>query len=351
MLAGIPFEMMATFALYPFPLPELVCILRHLVCECGCYASALTVTAFSVDRFLAVRTPVHMFLAAKRTRVIRICAAIWLLSIFGAAVFSSQFGILYIGVASANCTIRRSSHCTLTFSREIRHSFEASSILAFLIPGIMIAVLHVLIIVRLRTTRSVIAAAGESTKVLKVTFPKPNLSHYSVTPTSTSISNPCSTPTRRSHVLFSYSDHANPLGITIESSSNTFLNTQPTASIGCPLDTFERKHLLTIPSRTLPIPGHLEQSPILHRSLSSKKSSGSQHANYASRTRAPIMRSLTRAYSESSTSNELRIAPSDSVLCPAQRNHDHRSPWKIPRSVIDRRVQSANRVLGVEIYF
>lgn len=158
MLFGIPFEILASFALYPFPMPEFVCILRHFVCECGSYASALTVTAFSVDRFLAVRKPVHMFLTAKRVRVVRICALVWLISICAAAAFSAQFGVLYFTIPLANCTIRRSAHCTLSIAREMKYSFEASTVLFFLIPGVTIFVLHILIIIRLRASRSVVAS-------------------------------------------------------------------------------------------------------------------------------------------------------------------------------------------------
>ena len=157
MLAGIPYEVVATFQLYPFPMPFMLCILRHFVCECGSYASALTVTAFSVDRFLAVRSPIHTFLAVKRVRILRIMTVVWAVSILTASAFSAQFGLVYIWVPGANCTIRKSVTCALSKSRELHHSLEASSILFFILPGIMIAVLHVLIIFRLRASASVTA--------------------------------------------------------------------------------------------------------------------------------------------------------------------------------------------------
>ena len=154
MLVGMPYEVFTAFQLYPFPFPDAICIIQHFICECGSYASALTVTVFSIDRFLAVRSPLRMFLVVKGPRVIRISTAIWLTALVTAAAFAAQFGVLTVAIPTANCTIRRSTHCSFTFSRELKHSLELSSLLFFLLPGLLIAVIHVLIVIRLRSTRT-----------------------------------------------------------------------------------------------------------------------------------------------------------------------------------------------------
>jgi hypothetical protein len=359
MLMGIPFEVLATFSLYPFPLPEFVCIMRHLLCECGCYASALTVTAFSVDRFLAVRTPVHMFLAAKRKRVTRICTGIWLVAFVVAAVFSAQFGILYVGVPSENCTIRRSTHCTLTLSREIQHSIEATSIIFFIIPGIVIAVLHVLIIVRLRSSCSVIGVAGGSAQMLKVTFPSPNSSHVEQTPLF-SRQSASSQP-----IITSNTTQVKSVIITVENRSK-YVHTQLTTptSIESPFDTLVFSNQMTVPSVSIFANWVQSHTSILHGSLSSETSCHPKSIPSMKSPPAAVSTKKSLTFSESSASNDAQV-PSDSVPCHATRNTlwndnvsckcrpsigsycSHRSQMKSPRkSLIDRRVQSANRVLG-----
>lgn len=154
MLAGVPYEILSTFHHYPYPLPQAFCIGRNLMCECGSYASALTVTAFSIDRFLAVRSPMHMFIVAKRERVIRTTVLVWALAMLASGLFSTQFGIFYVAIPASNCTILRSAQCGFTISREMEYSVEASSVLFFLLPGAIIGILHVLIIIRLRRRRA-----------------------------------------------------------------------------------------------------------------------------------------------------------------------------------------------------
>lgn len=348
-LAGIPFEVLATFNLYPFPMPEFVCILRHLVCECGCYASALTVTAFSVDRFLAVRSPVHMFLASKRVRIIRICAIIWLISLIVASVFSAQFGVLYIGVAAANCTIRRSSHCTLSISREIGGSFETSSIVFFIIPYIVIAILHVLIIVRLRSNRCVFHAASE----LTVTF----LSNHSTNPSHNGsnphVSRRIPASRNQNQIITSYISKTErwsySIGSKAKSATNSNTNPMASTSIGLHVERTNKQNESTVIAQV--------QSPnTFRRSLSSENCSSPHAAILADRTCVTVNSSFAcspasiispeASHAATSTSSNGKGNPLErSSKGSNARPCDHP---KSARSVIDRRVKAANRVLGAK---
>lgn len=360
MLSGIPFEVLATFSLYPFPMPEYVCILHHFACECGSYASALTVTAFTVERFLAVRSPVRMFLAAKRMRTVRICAVVWLASVIAAAVFSAQFGLLYISVrtASANCTIRRSSHCTLTFSRELKHSLEMSSILFFVIPYFVIAVLHVLIIARLRSTRSLWeGSSGAPTQFLKVTFPPANTPQNGASPVTNRRAQ-----SSRHRILTPLTPNAIRRSFEIERKSKSVAGT-PTKShahLEIQISTAEQNVHLTVPSRIGPEKEGMKQSHIRPRCMSSGNYSG--RAATPSRTSLHVQSSVPSSTSQSS--NELKTFTSppfisiisngpecSNRMMSLESNSGHNRNNNNSLSVVNRRVKAANRLLGKKSHF
>ena len=382
MLLGIPFEVYAAFTLYPFPMPEFVCILRHMLCECGSYASALTVTAFSVDRFLAVRTPVHMFLAAKRVRVIRICAAVWMFSIVAAAAFSAQFGVLYITVPSANCTIRGSAFCTLHSSRELKHSFEASSILFFLIPGITILVLHVLIIIRLRASRSVVASMSNSIQTVKGTsFASitgrsslgagpvgKSLGAYFRSEQGPSISASC----RLSHigeqhhpVLYSPQANRNKFAVDTHSkliSKSSDKSTIRDNSFKQTTQNLELRSRLSVPARVCGSneyldhvlafqPCRLQENIKRHPACSSSLTpppmkKGLTLFNIANSTEITNVPRSTIAQSSNETQTQRKTLSCEPESPIAKRLNERIQPKRL-KTAIDRRVQSANRVLGV----
>lgn len=85
---GLPFELRSSLTVqWPDPLPEFVCKLRSATTEATSYASVLTITAFSIERYLAICQPLRMRLFSKLDRAIRVIAIVWLIAIISAVPF------------------------------------------------------------------------------------------------------------------------------------------------------------------------------------------------------------------------------------------------------------------------
>ncbi len=79
--AGIPFELRQAFEpWYPTPLPLFVCKARAFVTEWTSYASILTITAFSAERWIAICYPFKAQLFSTLTRAVHIIVTVWLLA-------------------------------------------------------------------------------------------------------------------------------------------------------------------------------------------------------------------------------------------------------------------------------
>lgn len=55
LLSGVPQEMYMVWSKYPYVFGELFCVLRGLVAETSSNATVLTITAFTVERYVAVK--------------------------------------------------------------------------------------------------------------------------------------------------------------------------------------------------------------------------------------------------------------------------------------------------------
>ena len=152
-LLGIPYELYISFQSYPWKFGEFACILKHFISEFSSYASILTVTMFAVERFIAVTNPFRSYIDRNIWRALKMLAIVWIFSIFSAAIMAYQFGLQWINISEYNCSIIRTTQCTLTFSREIPNSLEISSILFFLIPMLIITVLHIIIGIKLQSAK------------------------------------------------------------------------------------------------------------------------------------------------------------------------------------------------------
>ena len=59
LVIGLPQETYDTWHMYPYPLGETFCRLRYLAWETSCYVSILTITAFTVERYMAICHPIR----------------------------------------------------------------------------------------------------------------------------------------------------------------------------------------------------------------------------------------------------------------------------------------------------
>ncbi|XP_039971283.1 pyrokinin-1 receptor [Bactrocera tryoni] len=139
LLSGVPQEMYFIWSKYPYVFGEYFCIGRGVLAETSANATVLTITAFTVERYMAICHPFLGQAMSKLSRAIRIIVLIWLVSVLTAIPQAAQFGIIALN-GIEKCTVVRNI---------IQHSFQLSTFIFFIAPMSIILVLYLLIGLRL----------------------------------------------------------------------------------------------------------------------------------------------------------------------------------------------------------
>ncbi|GIY79058.1 pyrokinin-1 receptor [Caerostris extrusa] len=103
------------------PIWEVFCILRGWTSETSTNASILTITAFTVERYLAICHPLKAHTMSRLSRAIKFIIVIWILSALSAIVMGYQLGIIYEQDSAGNDVLETA---TCTVKRPLNHSFE-----------------------------------------------------------------------------------------------------------------------------------------------------------------------------------------------------------------------------------
>ncbi|GBP66242.1 Pyrokinin-1 receptor [Eumeta japonica] len=142
LLSGMPQEMYSIWVKWPYAFGQSFCLLRGLAAETSTNASILTITLFTIERYLAICHPFQSHAMSKLSRAIKHVILLWVVSMSLALPLALQFGITYhMGVAMC-----------LQTRIIIQHSFEISTFVFFLAPMVLITVLYSLIALRLNRT-------------------------------------------------------------------------------------------------------------------------------------------------------------------------------------------------------
>lgn len=145
LVSGVPQEINVIWNRYPTPNSQLSCILRALISEVSCNATVLTITAFSVERYLAICHPFLAQTMSKLSRAIRMIVVIWVVSFGVALVQALAFKVVEVH-----------GHFACDVDETIfDHFFEVSTFLFFILPMTLITVLYVLIGCKLRASSGV----------------------------------------------------------------------------------------------------------------------------------------------------------------------------------------------------
>ncbi|XP_058060071.1 pyrokinin-1 receptor-like [Anopheles bellator] len=140
---GMPQELYATWNPLSYPFNQIACIITGLLAETAANATVLTITTFTVERYIAICHPFRSHTMSKLSRAVRFVIVIWLVAFGLATPQALQFGIVETP-NSRLCTIK---------NRHFVHAFEVSSFLFFVGPMTLIAVLYVLIGIKLRKSK------------------------------------------------------------------------------------------------------------------------------------------------------------------------------------------------------
>ncbi|XP_052749799.1 neuropeptides capa receptor-like [Galleria mellonella] len=151
LLFGLPNDLSVYWHQYPYSLGMVFCKLRALISEAATYVSVLTISAFSLERYLAICHPLHLYAMAGLTRASRIILILWVISVVCASPFAVYSDISYRDYPpnSGNISLE-SAFCALMAPSPL---LELSSIFFFFVPGVLILCLYVRMGLHIRTTR------------------------------------------------------------------------------------------------------------------------------------------------------------------------------------------------------
>lgn len=121
------------------------CIIQGFAAETSVNATVLTITAFTVERYVAICHPFLSHTIAKLSRIIKFIIAIWVAALCLAIPQAIQFGVEYDVRDNVE-----TSMCSVVTEGLFQHSFEISTFLFFVGPMTLITVLYVLIALKLR---------------------------------------------------------------------------------------------------------------------------------------------------------------------------------------------------------
>lgn len=142
LISGLPQEMWSIWSRYPYVFGEVFCVLRGLAAETSTNATVLTITAFTIERYVAICHPFLSHTMSKLSRAVKLILIIWLVALVFAVPQALQFGL----VLHQNAVV-----CTQK-TVILRHSFEISTFLFFVMPMTLITVLYALIGFQLRSS-------------------------------------------------------------------------------------------------------------------------------------------------------------------------------------------------------
>ncbi|CAF3557191.1 unnamed protein product [Rotaria socialis] len=136
LIVSLPFEI--AFLPITFPLNQFGCKLRSLLAETSTNASILTISAFTIERYIAVCRPLHTTFLSTTGRAIKIQILIWFIAILSSTPY------LYI-------TKKSESHCYFDpdFQAFEKKCLQISATFFFVLPAFILCVLYALMARRL----------------------------------------------------------------------------------------------------------------------------------------------------------------------------------------------------------
>ena len=94
LVSGLPQEVYFIWFRYPYIFSEAFCVMRGMAAETSANATVLTITAFTVERYVAICKPFRSQTMSKLSRAIKWIMVIWLVA-FGFAVPQVRSSILF----------------------------------------------------------------------------------------------------------------------------------------------------------------------------------------------------------------------------------------------------------------
>ncbi|XP_030767294.1 neuropeptides capa receptor-like [Sitophilus oryzae] len=140
---GLPNDVAMYWHQYPWPLGQIFCRFRALISEAASYVSVLTVVAFSTERYIAICYPLYLRAISGLQRAVWIIAALWAVSFISALPFAGNTNITHLTYPpNSTDIVPESAMCVMVSQPENFPLTELSSIIFFIVPMVIIAVLY-----------------------------------------------------------------------------------------------------------------------------------------------------------------------------------------------------------------
>lgn len=146
LLSGLPQEMHSIWRRYPYIYGQTFCVLRAILAETSANATVLTITAFTVERYVAICHPFLSHTMSKLSRAIKLILVIWVIAVLCATPQALQLEVYEIKKGNPD------SKVCMPAKVLIEHGFTISTVLFFILPMTIITVLYALIGLRLRSS-------------------------------------------------------------------------------------------------------------------------------------------------------------------------------------------------------
>ncbi|KAH8409733.1 hypothetical protein KR222_003268 [Zaprionus bogoriensis] len=143
LVSGIPQELYNLWCPNSYPFTDGVCILESVLSEMAANATVLTITAFTVERYIAICHPFRQHTMSKLSRAIKFIFAIWMAAFLLALPQAMQFSVVNQD-EGYSCTMENDFYA---------HVFAVSGFIFFCGPMTAICVLYVLIGMKLKRSR------------------------------------------------------------------------------------------------------------------------------------------------------------------------------------------------------
>ncbi|KAK3098002.1 hypothetical protein FSP39_015216 [Pinctada imbricata] len=167
LLFGLPFEAYSIWEAYPYRFGEFFCIFKAFLTETTSYASIITITAFTIERYIAICFPLKSHRITDLRRSAKIIMFIWAFAAACALPYPIHTRTFYFLInPETDKPVKDSFMCNIPkhWHSRMRYMFQVSTFIFFVLPMTVIIVLYVLIVIALRKTTLVRANSEDSTK-------------------------------------------------------------------------------------------------------------------------------------------------------------------------------------------
>ena len=140
---------------YPWKFGEAFCVIKAFVMEMTSYSSVLTITGFTVERYIAICHPIKLQKACRASRAMRCIFLIWAVSMLSALPYPLHTRIFYfLENKVTREIIPESLVCSIPkkWVNRMLTVFQISTFVYFILPMIVITVFYILIGLKLRKT-------------------------------------------------------------------------------------------------------------------------------------------------------------------------------------------------------